>query len=175
MDDEALIRSRILAPLGMNSTSIALSSDMMARLAVGHGSPIETVPNRGLPTFAGAGALRSTANDLLTFLGTVLGYTDATLASAMAEMLTVRIPTGKPELDIALGWMVRIREHDEIVWHSGGTGGYRSFLGYLRNARVGVVVLSNTSVAAGDDIGLHLLDARLPLSAGPIIVPPEWR
>lgn len=105
----------------------------------------------------------------------MLGYTDSTLAPAMAEMLMVRIPTGKPKLDIALGWMVRIREQDEIVWHSGGTGGYRSFLGYLRNARVGVVVLSNTSVAAGDDIGLHLLDARLPLSAGPIIVPPEWR
>jgi hypothetical protein len=39
-------------------------------------------------------------------------------------MLMVRMPTGKPGLDIALGWVVRIRGHDEIVWHGGGTPGY---------------------------------------------------
>jgi len=168
-DYEALIRSRILAPLGMNSTSIALSSDQMSRLAAGHDSQLRTVSNWDLPTFAGAGALRSTANDLLTFLGVVLGYIDSTLAPAIVQMLTVRTSTGSPGLDITLGWVVRIRGHDEIVWHNGGTGGYRTFLGYLRKARVGVVVLSNTSIGV-DDIGFHLLDAGIPLESGPIIV-----
>jgi len=167
---EALVRSRILAPLGMNSTAIDLSPDLQSRLAGGHDSRLQQVPNFELPTFAGAGALRSTARDLLTFLGAVLGYTDSALAPAMAEMLTVRMPTGKPGLDIALGWVVRIRGRDEIVWHGGGTPGYSTFLGYLRKARVGVVVLSNTSTAAVDDIGSHLLDAGLPLAPGPIIV-----
>jgi D-alanyl-D-alanine-carboxypeptidase/D-alanyl-D-alanine-endopeptidase len=142
-DFEALIRSRILALLGMNSTSIALSSDLTSRLAIGHGSQLQTVPNWDLPTFAGAGALRSTSNDLLTFLGAVLGYTDSTLASAMAEMLKVRRRTGNPDMGIALGWRVRICGHDEIVWHGGETGGYRSFLGYLRKAR-GVWLFSPT-------------------------------
>jgi len=167
---EALVRSRILAPLGMNSTAIDLSSDPMSRLATGHDSQLQTVSKWALPAFAGAGALRSTANDLLTFLGAVLGYTDSPLATAMAEMLTVRAPTGKPGLDIALGWMVRIRGDDEIVCHGGGTSGYCTFLGYLRKARVGLVVLSNTSTAAVDDIGFHLLDAGIPLESGPIIV-----
>jgi serine-type D-Ala-D-Ala carboxypeptidase/endopeptidase len=166
---ETLVRSRILVPLGMNSTAIVLSPDLMSRLAAGHDSQLQAVSNWDLPAFAGAGALRSTANDLLTFLGAVLGYTDSPLAPAMVEMLTVRTPTGNPGLDIALGWVVRIRAHDEIVWHNGGTGGYRTFLGYLRKARVGVVVLSNAAVA-GDDIGFHLLDAGIPLTSGPIIV-----
>jgi len=170
LDFEALTRSRILAPLGMNSTAIALSSELMSRLAAGHDSQLQTVPGWDPQVFAGAGALRSTANDLLRFLGAVLGHTHSTLALAMAEMLTVRRPTGHPGLDIALGWMVRIREHDEIVWHGGGTAGYLSFLGYLRKARVGVVVLSSTSVARADDIGLHLLDATLPLAPAMIIV-----
>ena len=60
------------------------------------------------------------------------------------------------------------RGDDELIWHAGGTGGYRSFVGYLRNARVGVVVLSNTSTSVGgDDIGFHLLDKTLPLAPPP--------
>jgi len=56
----------------------------------------------------------------------------------------------------------------EVVWHNGGTFGFRSFLGYDPQARRGVVVLSNTFTAAGvDDIGMHLLDTRFPLAAPP--------
>jgi serine-type D-Ala-D-Ala carboxypeptidase/endopeptidase len=55
-----------------------------------------------------------------------------------------------------------------IVWHNGGTGGYRSFLGYDAEARVGVVVLSNTFTVSGvDDIGMHLLDPHFPLRPPP--------
>ena len=38
---------------------------------------------------------------------------------------------------------------DEIVWHNGGTGGYRTFIGFDPQSRIGVVVLSNTSTTAG--------------------------
>ena len=56
----------------------------------------------------------------------------------------------------------------EIVWHNRGTGGYRSFVGYDRNAGLGVVVLSNTSTPVGvDDIGMDLLDPRAPLFTPP--------
>jgi serine-type D-Ala-D-Ala carboxypeptidase/endopeptidase len=125
-DYEALIRPRILASLGMISAVIALSPEIVSRLAVGHNSQLQSVPNWNLGTVAGAGALRSSAADMLTFLAAVLDYMDSALAPAMAEMLTVRMPTGKPGLDIALGWVVRSREHDEIVWHNGATGGYRT-------------------------------------------------
>jgi len=50
------------------------------------------------------------------------------------------------------------------VWHNGGTGGYRSFIGFDPKLRIGVVVLSNVSTNAGvDDIGRHLLDASFSL------------
>jgi len=55
----------------------------------------------------------------------------------------------------------------EIIWHNGGTGGYRTFIGYDAKARVGVVVLSNAGSGAGmDDIGLHLLNPKSPLLRG---------
>jgi len=163
-DYASLVRDRITAPLGMTSTAIALSPDLKGRFAVGHSAMLQPVPAWDLPTLAGAGALRSTTTDLLTFLAANLGYTTSPLAPAMKAMLDLRRPTGTADLEIALGWHVLTAHGREIVWHNGGTAGYRTFIGFDRAARTGVVVLSNAGTAAGpDDIGRHLLDAGLPL------------
>jgi len=163
-DYEALVSSRICQPLEMTSTRIALTPEMKARLAVGHNDKLTPVPNWDFQALAGCGALRSSVNDVLAFLAANLGYTKSPLAPAMASMLKIRRPTGTPGLDIALGWHIFTGKGNEIVWHNGGTYGYRSFVGYEPKARVGVVVLSNTFTTAGiDDIGLHLLDAQRPL------------
>src|SRR5262252_2052615 len=163
-DYASLVRERITAPLGMTSTAIALSPELKSRLAVGHSPALQPVANWDLPTLAGAGALRSTTNDLLTFLAANLGYTTSPLAPAMAAMLAVRRPTGTANLQIALGWHILTMHGKEIVWHNGGTAGYRTFIGFDRAARSGVVVLSNAGTAAGpDDIGRHLLDPESAL------------
>jgi len=168
MDYEALVESRISAPLGMKSTAITLTPEMKARLAVGHNAALEPVKNWDLPTLAGAGALRSTANDLLIFLAANLGYSKSPLVPAMAAMLKTRRPTGSQGLEIALGWHIFTSNGKEIVWHNGGTGGYRSFMGFDPKTRIGVVALSNTSTNVGvDDIGRHLLDNSVPLSVPP--------
>jgi CubicO group peptidase (beta-lactamase class C family) len=165
-DYASLVRDRITGPLGMSSTAIALSPEMKSRLAVGHSAVLQPVANWDLPTLAGAGALRSTTADLLVFLAANLGYTTSPLAPAMKAMLDVRRPTGTGGLEVALGWHVLTAHGHEIVWHNGGTAGYRTFIGFDRAARSGVVVLSNAGTAAGpDDIGRHLLDPQLPLLA----------
>jgi hypothetical protein len=137
---------------------------MKTRLAAGHSATLQPVANWDLAALAGAGALRSTTNDLLTFLGANLGYVKTPLAPAMADMLKVRRPTPTPNLAVALGWHVLTAHGKEIIWHNGGTAGYRTFIGFDPAARVGIVVLSNAGTAAGpDDIGRHLLDTALPL------------
>jgi hypothetical protein len=96
----------------------------------------------------------------------------------VAALTAARTPTGTPGLDIALGWHVWTANGKEIVWHNGGTGGYRTFIGYDPKARVGVVALSNASTRAGtDDIGRHLLDRQTPLLAqnSPLVTPPKTR
>src|SRR5262249_18223278 len=65
---EELVVSRICAPLGMDDTRITLSGSMQQRLARGHNSALAPVANWDFLAMAGAGALRSTANDLLKFL-----------------------------------------------------------------------------------------------------------
>jgi D-alanyl-D-alanine-carboxypeptidase/D-alanyl-D-alanine-endopeptidase len=164
-DYETMVRSRILDPLGMNSTRVTLTPEMKTRLAVGHGPNLDPVPNWDLsPAVAGAGALRSSANDILTFLAANLGYIKTPLAADMAAEVSIRRPAGAPDMQIAYAWHIQSKNGNSIIWHNGGTGGYRTYMGFDPKSRTGVVVLSNYSSAEGpDDIGRHLLDASYPL------------
>jgi serine-type D-Ala-D-Ala carboxypeptidase/endopeptidase len=167
----ALVDCRICKPLGMNSTGISLTPEMKSRLAAGHNRTMETVANWEPSTLAAAGALRSSANDLLVFIAANLCYANSQLTPALAAMLQQRRPTGEPGLEVALGWHIAKRNDKEIVWHNGGTGGYRAYVGFDPEMRIGVVVLSNACTSAGvDDIGRHLLDPTSPLA-----VPPKER
>jgi D-alanyl-D-alanine-carboxypeptidase/D-alanyl-D-alanine-endopeptidase len=174
-DYEALVRARVTGPLKMENTRIALTQVMKSNLAPGHNDTREPAANWDLPTFAGAGALRSDARDMLTFIAAHLGYVESPLAPAMASMTKVRRAGGGPANEIALAWIVNKREGREIFWHNGGTGGYRCFMGFDPKSRVGVVALSNMSTTAGvDDIGMHLLDPALPLaSLSPLVAHKE--
>jgi CubicO group peptidase (beta-lactamase class C family) len=164
-DYESLIRSRIARPLGMPDTGIALSSAMHQRMATGHNAMLAPVANSDLPTLlAGAGALRSSANDMLTFLEAFLGYKESLLAPAMKAMLEVRRPAG--QATIGLGWIIMSAHGREIAGHDGRTGGFCSAVGYNPEERIGVVVLSNASTPSGvGDIGLHLLNPKAPLAS----------
>jgi len=164
MDYETMVRSRILDPLGMNSTRVTLTPELKARLAIGHGPGLSVAPNWDLAVLAGAGALRSSANDILTFLAANLGYTKTPLAAAMAAEVSIRRPAGAPDMQIAYAWHIQTKNENSIIWHNGGTGGYRTYMGFDPKSRAGVVVLSNIASAAGpDDIGRHLLDSSYPL------------
>jgi CubicO group peptidase (beta-lactamase class C family) len=166
-DYETLVRRRIAGPLHMADTTIALSPAQQARLAKGYTAALQPAANWDLPTLAGAGALRSDATDMLDFLAAELGYADTPLNRAMKAQLAVRRPTGAPGLDVALGWHIRTGKGGEVIWHNGGTGGYRTFMGFDPAGRVGVVVLTNTATqVGGDDIGFHLLTGS-PLAPPP--------
>jgi CubicO group peptidase (beta-lactamase class C family) len=115
---EDLVRSRITEPLDMSSTAIALSPNMKARLAVGHNGALKPVPNWDIPTLAGCGALRSTANDLLNFLAANLGYRKTPLAAAMSAEISTRRPTGTPGLEIAYAWHIRTAHGSSIILHT---------------------------------------------------------
>jgi CubicO group peptidase (beta-lactamase class C family) len=157
---EQLVQERVADPLGMADTRITLTPDMQRRLAQGHAgtTPVSTWD---IPTLAGAGALRSTAADMLTFLAANLGLVETPLHAAMVMTHEPRHEAGSPTMQIGLGWHIRMGDR-EIVWHNGGTGGNRAFIGFVTDTQTGVVVLTNTSTSA-DDIGFHLLDPTVPL------------
>ncbi|WP_251964677.1 serine hydrolase domain-containing protein [Salinibacter ruber] len=150
----ALVRRRITGPLGLSDTRIRLTDAQHSRFAQGH-------TRAGAPTspwhfgaLAGAGALRSTAADLLAYLrahrhaleaasGPTLG-----LQQAMRRALRPRAPTGRDSTRVGLGWHQSARDGHEVLWHNGGTGGFRSFVALDRETGHGVVVLVSAALSS---------------------------
>lgn len=157
---ESLIIKEICEPLGMDDTKIKLTNDMKKRLAIGHRFGIE-VDNWELPGIAGAGAIRSTANDMLKYVAANMGIVNKSLYPAM-ELSHKYTATIDSNTSIGLGWITTIVEGEEIIWHDGGTGGYMSFAGFSKGGEKGVVVLTNSN-GFPDDIGFHILNPKSPL------------
>ena len=164
MSYEELVISRICAPLGMESTRITLAPSMKERLARGHDANLAPVANWDIPTLAGAGALRSTANDLFTFLDMSMGNKRTLLADALAMTLGERRSTGLNGPNVAEGWFVSSRHDEEIAWKDGGTGGYATFIGFSVKTRRASILLSNAAnYTANTRLGMHIVNAAYPL------------
>jgi serine-type D-Ala-D-Ala carboxypeptidase/endopeptidase len=153
---EALVKERILVPLGMRHTSIAFDAWMQKHLVRGHDNAGQPAANWDVRTIEGAGALRSTMDDMLIFANANMKDPVTPLQRAMAFAQTVRAPTGRPDLSIALAWHVRDVDGHSIVWHNGGTGGYRTWIGFDKVRKMAAVVLTNSTNGA-DDLGYELL------------------
>jgi len=163
---ESLVTERILKPLGMNDTKITLDQSARAHLARGHSETGAPVANWDLPTLAGAGALRSTVNDLFKFLAANLDTTSKPLGPVLATTHFARRDADGQRMRIGLNWHILNAFDRPLVWHNGGTGGYRTFIGMDAARQRAVIVLSNQATAP-DDIGFHLLDARAPIAPAP--------
>ena len=165
---EELLIERICAPLGLGDTRITLTPGMRSRISQGHNANLERRPLWDLPTLAGAGAVRSTAKDLMVLLEACLGRRQTPLGPALAKLLEIRRQIGRPAgehaVEVGLGWFISSGYGDEIVWKDGGSGGFSAFIGFSPSVRQGSIVLSN---AANwhylDDIGMHLINSDFPL------------
>ncbi|MGD2051816.1 MAG: serine hydrolase domain-containing protein [Acidimicrobiia bacterium] len=153
-DYEQLVETVIAGPLGMPDTAATLTPGMEERLATGYRDG-RRMPLWENPTLAGAGDLRSTARDMVTFLAANVGLADTPLAPAMEASHARRFLIG-PSLSTGLGWHIRTEDGPEIVEQHGATGGYWCFAGLVEDTQTGVVVLANTFNDV-DQIGLDIL------------------
>jgi D-alanyl-D-alanine-carboxypeptidase/D-alanyl-D-alanine-endopeptidase len=154
MSYEKLVESRITDVLGMANTRIHLTSEMENHLASGYRDG-EQMPLWDIPTLAGAGALRSTVSDLLTYVEANLGLIDSPLYGAMKTTHEPRFPVNA-SLKVGLAWHIRTEGNVQIVEHHGATGGYWGYAGFIKGIQTGVVVLTNTYKDI-DFIALELL------------------
>jgi len=152
---QALVKQKILDPLMMLDTAmgdVLLAADVASRLAIGHTDKLKPTAYWTFGAMGGAGGLRSSARDMARYIAAQKNGALDDAVSAQAVRTKVN-----ENMEIGLTWMTIKRHGDEIVWHNGGTGGFRSFAGFSKLSGLGVVVLSNTAVGV-DDIGEHLLN-----------------
>jgi CubicO group peptidase (beta-lactamase class C family) len=146
----ALVKERILGPLGMKDTMITVGDDKKGRLATPHGFGGQAVSYWQIPAMPGAGALYSTVTDMLTFLALNMGLKaseNESLSKAVSTIQQPRLPLGSDGLNfIAWGWHLLNVNGQEYHFHDGGTGGFRSVVGFRRDKSWGIVVLVNSAV-----------------------------
>jgi CubicO group peptidase (beta-lactamase class C family) len=151
---EKLVIDRVCAPLGMRDTKIAVTDADRARLAPPFDADLETDSSWDYAV-PGAGGLRSTADDMLTWVAAQagLGKVPPELAVAIHHTQITRESGPSPEIRIGLGWHVEFR--DGGMFHTGHAGGYHAFMGFDRDAKAGVVLLANTATARLDALAVQ--------------------
>jgi serine-type D-Ala-D-Ala carboxypeptidase/endopeptidase len=169
---ETLVRKQVTGPLGMRDTVVSIPPTLRARFAAGHdghGKPAHAWDQNAL---AGAGAIRSTAADMLTYLEAQLHpdhlpaavrttQEGKTLAAAItaSHALQGEAMTGT---HIALNWF-RV-DSTGSFWHNGATGGHSAFAWFNPDQDIALVVLFNTSIGDrtfADDLGTHIAQRLL--------------
>ena len=161
---EELLRSEVTGPLKLNDTVITLSPEQEKRFTQGHSGPHQPAHAWKLDALAGAGAIRSTANDMLTYLEAQL-HPDAvksssdTLVAALKMSHELRADVA-PSTKICFAWLFNAKSG--AYWHNGGTGGFSSYALFNPQEDYALVVLFNTTVnqtgSFADRLGEHIAE-----------------
>jgi CubicO group peptidase (beta-lactamase class C family) len=154
-----LLRKEVTGPLHLKETTIALTAAEKTRLIQGHNAQHQPAPGWDLDAFAGAGAIRSTAADMLAYLKANLDpdALHGTLKPAMAMSHEPRAGA-LPGMRVAFAWLYKTEAG--TYWHNGGTGGYSSFAFFNPKDGYAAIVLFNTTIGEkgsfADLLGVHL-------------------
>jgi CubicO group peptidase (beta-lactamase class C family) len=157
----------LLHPLGLRHTQPAVENWQEAfDAAQPHraGEPIAPFHARARHVIAPASELFSTAADLASWLGVLLGSVE--FSDCFTPRLALDRPRPHPDLaplHYGIGWRVERFAKGSLVWHSGQCTGYTAWLGFQPQQRQGWVLLTNAdgvidtvqalaySLASGED------------------------
>jgi serine-type D-Ala-D-Ala carboxypeptidase/endopeptidase len=172
-----LIKEEITDPLGMKDTVITLPPSQQSRFIQGYSADRRAVHSWELDALAGAGAIRSTAGDMVTYLEAQLHpeKAPARLRAAIVRSQTIQgdTPMGK----IAFNWLQNARNGDFL--HDGGTAGFSSFAFFNPKEDFGAIVLVNTGPAPPQPfatlVGMHIRQRFGGVEAVSLDDPPALR
>ncbi|MFI1866417.1 serine hydrolase domain-containing protein [Streptomyces jumonjinensis] len=141
-----LLTARVLGPLGMRDTCVPTAEVLTGRAATGHRRG-RAVPHWRFDALSGAGALYSSAADLLRYLQALLNPASAPgpLAHALAAVREPWYPCGRGPGHKGLGWDIREVRGRTLIWHTGGTSGFTAFAGFSPDAGAGIAIVANTT------------------------------
>lgn len=152
-----LLQEEILRPLGMTSTFLQVPLFLRNRYAQGYRRnrfPAQRWPLNGMNA---GGGLRSTTADLMKFLMANLGlYGPQELIKAM--QLTHRgFFRAGPYRVQALSWSRNTKEGYTIIAKNGGVTGFSSYMAFIPEKEIGLILLSNKRCSHVTPFGRSLL------------------
>jgi CubicO group peptidase (beta-lactamase class C family) len=151
------LQERILTPLGMKDSGLDTDELILPRRAQGYmqgKDGLQLARSESMSVPWAAGSMYSTTGDLLKwerglFGGKVLN------ADSLKRMTT----PGKG--DYGLGVFIADKDGVKVVRHGGGIEGFNTYLAYVPEKKIAVVVLANVNGAAPGQMGDQLTDLAL--------------
>jgi CubicO group peptidase (beta-lactamase class C family) len=138
---EQLLKEIIWQPLKMNNTRITLTQSDSALFAPGHDGQANPHHSWEFISLAGAGAIRSSVNDMLNYAKAQLAGGNSTLQKAI--VLSHQQTWAKNQTRVALGWHLIGNDGKSYIFHNGQTGGYFTVLLINPQSKKAVVMLTN--------------------------------
>jgi CubicO group peptidase (beta-lactamase class C family) len=171
---EKLVTKEIIEPLGLIDTKVTLTNQEETRRAHGYdinGNPVPwTMP--GAPAMNGAGALYSSGDDMMKYLKFNMGLTQNPLNSLLPPaQKNWRSVNGSTTDYSGLGWQIA-EGKTRKVWKKGGMVGFLSYIGFCKDKKIGVFVLTNSLKLSAESAGNELYkflanDPNVPVSIDP--------
>ncbi|MEN9549343.1 MAG: hypothetical protein RIR12_1934 [Bacteroidota bacterium] len=151
MPFESLLNKYIFQPLQMDDTYIDAKKNT-TDTATGHfyGKPASYWQ---FDCMAGAGAIKSNADDILKYLNAHIKSKDE-FFSAVVQKITQPVKSVSTNMQICYGWHTLEDLKHRVFWHNGGTYGFSTFAAFEPNSKTSLVVAAN---AAGDNAALDRL------------------
>ena len=170
-----MLDDKIFSPLGMDRTTAFISEARDKEFAFPHDVVNRKVQRREAKAdtnMHAAGGLVSTANDLSTWLITVMneGQLDGEQklskravneASSLQTRLAATFYSRIKRYGYGFGLYHADYEGDRLMHHFGGFTGYHCHMSYMPEHDIGVVVLANSGTIIPHDIALHIYDIML--------------
>lgn len=150
---DELIHTYIISPLGMRSTTRLVDDD--SRLVAPTASGTEVSP-WNMDHTRGFGELKSTTTDLIRLMQAGTQHLPYEYVAAFAPSREIQISI-QENFGMALGWFIATNHGDTIVFHGGGTGGFRTFAGFSSVTGRSAVVFANSNDDV-QDIGRYLIN-----------------
>lgn len=141
-DYQEAINTRICKPLGMHDTFVNVSEIQRQRMIISYMKNKE-IPPFSAPALPGAGVLKSTLNDMMTFLEANLGLIDHPLQQVFNQTHKIQSDISvNHNTQIGLGWMLSKdkQTQETIHWHNGGTVGFNTYIGMKKEKKMGVII-----------------------------------
>jgi CubicO group peptidase (beta-lactamase class C family) len=155
---QQVITDRVLKPLNMQDTFVDVPASHMKLLSDGHDASLNKAKHWQLPTLAGAGAIKSNITDMALYLKANLNQKPLGDVIALTHKLTTNAKA--QGASVGLAWFISEHKNGAYLWHNGGTGGFRSFMGFDQKNKKGIVILENT-VNGMDALGNAYLTGTL--------------
>lgn len=168
-----LVEDRLLAPLNMQQASLGLEAFLStANRAEPHiftrrDGWLRVLVDRNYYRVEPAAGVNASIDDLAKWVIAQMGYNAAVLPAPVLQMVTEKQVETSRELrrrgwrgkltdaHYGFGWRIYRFDNHDVVLHSGGVKGFRSFVSYSRDTGIGFAIVMNAQTRVIDRLSSY--------------------